>query len=194
MLHDIPNRESVARRREEAPTNSALGTLRNNPYLEDAKTTMAREFERKFLIADDGWRESVTGTLHCIQGYLASSPTSSVRVRIAGERAWLNLKSAELGVSRYEFEYAIPLADARDMLAHLCGGRFVEKTRYYVPHDAHTWEIDVFAGDNDGLVIAEIELAAPDQDFERPPWLGAEVSHDARFYNINLINNPFKDW
>ena len=155
---------------------------------------MAHEFERKFLVADDAWRHSVVGTAHYIQAYLASSTTSSVRIRIAGKHAWLNLKSAELGVSRREFEYEIPLADAQEMLEHLCDGRVIEKIRHFVPYGNHTWEIDVFSGDNQGLIVAEIELADPDQEFSRPPWLGSEVSDDPRYYNVCLIERPYKDW
>ena len=115
-------------------------------------------------------------------------------MRVAGEAANLNIKSATLGVTRQEYEYAIPLTDANAMLNTLADGPLIEKTRYHVAHGKHTWEIDVFAGDNQGLVVAEIELAAEDERFERPAWLGEEVSADPRYYNVCLVKHPFNDW
>jgi adenylate cyclase len=160
---------------------------------------MATEIERKFLLADDGWKPLADAGVVIRQGYLnTSSPNhqgkSSVRVRIAGEHANLNIKGATLGVTRQEYEYPIPLADASELLDTLADGPLIEKTRYHVRHGTHTWEIDVFAGDNQGLVVAEIELAAADEGFERPSWLGEEVSDDPRYYNVCLVKHPFKDW
>lgn len=155
---------------------------------------MAREIERKFLLRDDGWRAAVTRSTVMRQGYMGSSPAVSIRVRVAGEAAWLNFKSATLGVARHEFEYAIPRADADEMLALFCGERCLDKTRHFVPWGGHTWEIDEFHGANTGLVVAELELDAEDEAFERPPWIGDEVSDDPRYYNVCLIDRPYSRW
>lgn len=160
---------------------------------------MATEIERKFLLVNDGWKPQADAGVVMRQGYLNTSSSnhqgkSSVRVRIAGEHANLNIKGATLGVTRQEYEYPIPLADANELLDTLADGPLIEKTRYHVRHGTHTWEIDVFAGDNQGLVVAEIELAAADEGFERPAWLGEEVSDDPRYYNVCLVKHPFKDW
>ncbi len=152
------------------------------------------EIERKFLLANDDWRAQVDAGVVMRQGYLAATEKSSVRVRIAGEQANLNIKSATLGITRQEYEYPIPLADANELLDTLANGPLIEKTRYHVRHGSHTWEIDVFAGDNQGLVVAEIELSAEDEVFERPAWLGDEVSDDPRYYNVCLVKHPFKNW
>lgn len=155
---------------------------------------MGIEIERKFLVRGDAWRQSVDRQYQCRQGYLANTGHSSVRVRVMGERAMLNIKSATLGIRRDEYEYMIPVADAEQMLASLCQGHVIEKVRYLVPLGAHTWEIDVFAGDNAGLVVAEIELSNENEPFERPDWLGEEVSLDTRYYNVCLLDHPYKDW
>lgn len=160
---------------------------------------MATEIERKFLLAGDGWKQQADAGVVMRQGYLNTASSdqqgkSSVRVRIAGDQANLNIKGATLGVTRQEYEYAIPLADANELLDTLADGPLIEKTRYHVRHGTHTWEIDVFAGDNQGLVVAEIELAAADESFERPAWLGEEVSDDPRYYNVCLVKHPYKDW
>lgn len=155
---------------------------------------MATEIERKFMVNDDRWRQQAdTGTVFR-QGYLLGSEHSSVRVRIEGNRANLNIKSATLGVRRQEYEYEIPLADAREMLDTLCVQPLIEKTRYRLAEGDHLWEIDVFGGDNAGLVVAEIELADEQEQFIRPDWLGEEVSHDPRYYNVSLVHHPYKDW
>jgi adenylate cyclase len=155
---------------------------------------MATEIERKFLVSNDGWREQADAGTPFLQGYLNEQGRASVRVRIEGERANLNIKSADAGVQRQEFEYSIPLADAREMLAGLCAGGLVEKTRYRVSHGNHLWEVDVFDGANAGLVVAEIELDSITEVFDRPDWLGEEVSHEARYYNHFLARHPWKDW
>jgi adenylate cyclase len=115
-------------------------------------------------------------------------------VRIEGERANLNIKSATLGVRRQEFEYPIPLAEAEEILDTLCEQPQIEKIRYLLPYGGHTWEIDVFAGENEGLVVAEIELASEDEAFERLAWLGEEVSGDTRYYNVCLVRHPYREW
>ncbi|MBI4693120.1 MAG: CYTH domain-containing protein [Gammaproteobacteria bacterium] len=155
---------------------------------------MGREIERKFLVLNDDWRADADAGTPMSQAYLGSNPRCSVRVRIEGDAAKLNIKSATLGIERTEYEYTIPVADAREMLAQLCGGHTVEKVRYAVHCGAHVYEIDVFEGANAGLVVAEIELGHPDEQFVRPDWLGAEVSHDVRYYNVRLLEHPFRDW
>jgi adenylate cyclase len=155
---------------------------------------MAQEIERKFLLRGDGWRARVTGSLPMKQGYLASHQACSVRVRIAGGQAFLNLKSATLGVERYEYEYEIPVTDAEEILHTLCERPFIDKVRHHVPYAGHLWEVDEFEGENAGLVVAEIELGHPDEPFARPEWLGAEVSHDPRYYNVCLLKHPYSRW
>lgn len=157
-------------------------------------SALAVEIERKFLVCGDDWRDLADTGIHIRQGYLCSPVTASVRVRVGGARATLNIKAARLAVSRAEYDYQIPLEDAVELLDTLCGGRWIEKVRYRVPYAGHWWEIDVFHGECSGLVVAEIELQAEDEAFERPPWLGAEVSDDPRYYNVNLIDHPFKGW
>jgi CYTH domain-containing protein len=155
---------------------------------------MATEIERKFLTADKvDWAALGQGQEFC-QGYLSLKPEASVRLRIAGEQAFLTIKGKTSGVSRTEFEYPIPVADARQMLAQLCEKPLIEKTRYFIPYGQHTWEVDVFSGDNQGLVVAEIELKHSDETFLSPQWLGQEVSDDARYFNSNLIKHPYCQW
>ncbi len=159
---------------------------------------MATEIERKFLVKNDEWKVHVTETHFIKQGYLQSgldtSQQSSVRVRISNKTANINIKSAELSAVRQEFEYEIPLHDAEQMLRTLCNDVVIEKTRFYVPYGSHLWEIDVFAGDNAGLQMAEVELGDLGEHFEKPDWLGPEVSHDGRYYNNYLIKNPYYQW
>lgn len=165
---------------------------------------MAQEIERKFLVQDERWRSEVKAS-HCLrQGYLTSgylgknsgksSGKSSVRVRISDGQAWLNIKSSSLGISRLEYEYPIPVTEAQEMLDHLAMGPVLEKTRHLIEHQGHLWELDVFAGDNQGLVVAEIELKSEDETFARPLWLGREVSDDPRYFNSNLIQHPWCEW
>jgi adenylate cyclase len=153
---------------------------------------MGIEIERKFLLDGDGWRASTQRSLRMVQGYLGGE-LCSVRVRIEGAEARLNIKSRTLGAVRAEYEYPLPVADAEDMLARFCPER-VEKTRHYVPFGGRLWEIDEFAGRNAGLVVAELELAAVDEIFDRPSWLGREVTDDPRYYNTALATRPWIDW
>ncbi|MBE0493915.1 MAG: CYTH domain-containing protein [Thiomicrospira sp.] len=159
---------------------------------------MAREIERKFLLANETWRQAVKPPTRFLQGYLnqieESSSKSSVRVRIEGEVANLNIKSLEIGLSRDEYEYPIPLADAEKMLKKLSVGPVIEKNRYLVEYDGMTWEVDEFFGDNAGLVVAEVELESETQSFSLPAWAGAEVTHDVKYYNISLSKHPYKEW
>lgn len=128
------------------------------------------------------------------QGYLVGGDKGSVRVRVSGGRAWLNIKSATVGIARTEFDYEIPPADAGQILETLCVRPLIEKTRYFVDYAGHCWEVDVFEGDNAGLVVAEIELRSEDEPFERPPWAGKEVSEDRRYYNAALAQRPYSRW
>jgi len=155
---------------------------------------MATEIERKFLVLNEDWQVHINAELQIVQGYLATNEFSSTRIRIQNDKANINIKSATLGITRTEFEYAIPVDDARLMLDDLCVKPVIEKTRFTVEHMNHTWEIDVFSGDNQGLIVAEIELSSPDEAFEKPSWLGEEVSNDARYYNVCLVKTPYKTW
>jgi adenylate cyclase len=161
---------------------------------------MGIEIERKFLLANDDWRQAVTESKRIAQGYLVDvsamrdgTARASVRVRISGEQAWLNIKSVDLGVSRAEYELPLPLDDAKTMLETLCDGA-LEKTRHHVTIDGWLFEIDEFSGSNSGLIVAEIELPAADARFPRPTWLGREVSELERYYNVNLIGHPYTTW
>jgi adenylate cyclase len=152
---------------------------------------MATEIERKFLVQGTEWRQG-TGVPFS-QGYLNRDKERTVRVRIAGDKAFLTIKGMSRGASRTEFEYEIPVADAGELLK-LSDGPVVQKTRYFVFYDGSTWEVDEFHGDNDGLVIAEIELTSEDQPFSHPPWLGNEVTHDSRYFNSSLATYPYSKW
>lgn len=155
---------------------------------------MGTEIERKFLVVDEGWRAAADEGTRMCQGYLHTGDRASIRVRVAGDRAWLNIKQAVVGASRAEYEYPIPVADGERMLASLCEGPAIEKVRYRVVHEGATWEIDVFDGENRGLVVAEIELGHEAEAFARPPWAGAEVTHERRYYNASLVELPFSRW
>lgn len=154
---------------------------------------MANEIEHKYLVDTALWRPAGAGTLYR-QGYLSSVKERVVRVRIAGEQGFLTVKGITVGVSRLEFEYPIPLADAAVMLDKLCERPLIEKTRHRETFAGRTWEIDVFHGDNDGLVYAEVEVASAADHVVLPPWAGAEVSDDLRYFNNNLATNPYKNW
>jgi adenylate cyclase len=155
---------------------------------------MAIEIEHKFLLASDDWRQHVSRSVKYRQGYLSSQATSSIRVRISNDHAWLNIKTATIGTHRHEYEYEIPMADANEILTHLCRKPLIEKTRHFVIDNDHLWEIDEFEGDNQGLIVAEIELDATGQLFSKPPWLGLEVTDDLRYYNNNLAIHPYSEW
>lgn len=153
---------------------------------------MAEEIERKFLVTSRDWRSGESTEYR--QGYLSLDKERTVRVRVAGDKAYLTIKGITRGATRREFEYAIPPADARELLAGLCRHPLIEKRRYRLEYGGLTWEIDEFFGDNAGLVVAEVELEHEDQPFERPPWLGEEVTDDPRYYNANLVENPYCNW
>ncbi len=155
---------------------------------------MALEIEHKFLLSNEDWRQHVSHSVHFKQGYLTSTKKNSVRVRISDKHAWLNIKSAVAGSHRQEYEYEIPLTEANEILETLCHKPLIEKTRHYVFHDKHTWEIDEFMGDNAGLIVAEIELTKLNETFTKPTWIGQDVTLDLRYYNNNLCKKPYKEW
>ena len=162
---------------------------------------MATEIERKFLVKPDEWQQFcqvpdpalLSSTLYR-QGYIFSSVSKTVRIRIAGDRGFITIKGPTQGYARSEFEYEIPLADAIAMLDQLCAPPLIEKTRHRVAWDHLIWEVDEFAGENQGLVMAEVELTDANQAITLPAWAGAEVSHDPRYFNANLAKHPFTRW
>jgi len=154
---------------------------------------MGKEVERKFLVKPGAWTPEGAGTWYK-QGYLSSQKERVVRVRIAGPKAMLTIKGPNTGITRSEFEYAIPVEDAGILLDTLCEKPLIDKHRHAEVHGGKTWEIDVFHGENEGLVVAELELKSEDEVFEHPAWLGEEVSSDPRYYNSNLLKNPFSTW
>jgi adenylate cyclase len=152
------------------------------------------EIERKFLIDRSAWRADPALGTRYRQGYLATDAGRTVRVRIAGDRGFLTVKGPTRGIERLEFEYPIPLGDAEAMLAQLCDGPLIEKTRYRVPFAGRMWEVDVFDGENAGLILAEVELPSSDAEVVLPAWAAREVSGDPRYYNANLVHNPYSQW
>ena len=154
---------------------------------------MGKEIERKYLVDLAAWKPQGDG-VHYKQGYLNSQKERVVRVRIEGTQAKLTIKGPSLGVTRSEFEYAIPVDDAALLLDNLCEQPLIDKHRHKEIHGGKTWEIDVFHGDNEGLVVAEIELAAEDEQFALPAWAVREVSSDPRYFNSNLLKNPYQSW
>ncbi|MDP7100613.1 MAG: CYTH domain-containing protein [Rhodospirillales bacterium] len=154
---------------------------------------MAQEIERKFLITGEAWRELAKGTAYR-QGYLSTVKERTVRVRTIDDKGFLTIKGITVGATRAEYEYEIPAGDANEMLDDLCEQPIIEKKRYKVPLDGFIWEIDEFGGVNEGLIVAEIELESEDQEFNKPDWIGDEVSGDPRYFNSNLIANPFTTW
>ena len=157
---------------------------------------MKQEIERKFLVTGDDWRKTAGTGLSCRQGYITTGSTdATIRVRLLNGRGFLTIKGPTKGISRAEMEYEISAEDARYMLANFCGGGIiVSKVRYILIHDGSRWEVDEFDGDNKGLVVAEIELEREDQSFDKPDWLGEEVSFDRRYTNAALSREPFKNW
>jgi adenylate cyclase len=155
---------------------------------------MAMEIEHKFLVRGDAWRRNCDAGKSMRQGYMGGEAPLSIRVRVSGEEAWLNIKHGLSATVRHEFEYAIPVEDARFLLENACRGPLVEKTRFLLHHGGHVWEIDVFHGDNEGLVVAELELSREGEEFERPDWLGEDVSSDPRYLNQNLAHHPYGRW
>lgn len=156
------------------------------------------EIERKFLVPADGLAEAVAAaesSERIVQGYLASSPAATVRIRIYGDKGFLTIKgkTGASGMSRLEWEKEISVDEAR-VLMTLCGPKLIDKTRHRIRYGSHVYELDEFHGDNDGLLMAEIELGSEDEAFEKPLWLGQEVTGDVRYYNSSLLRNPYKSW
>ncbi|PIE90899.1 MAG: adenylate cyclase [Acidobacteria bacterium] len=153
---------------------------------------MGKEIERKFLVKSDTWRELARGVHYC-QGYLSSVKERTVRVRTIEDKGFLTIKGISTGISRLEYEYPIPVEDARALL-NICEKPLIEKSRYKIEHGGLVWEVDEFYGDNAGLILAEVELESEDQAYEKPDWIGEEVSSDPRYYNANLIKEPYTSW
>jgi len=153
---------------------------------------MSKEIERKFLVQGEDWREA-KGTMYR-QGYLSTVKERSVRVRVADDKGYLTIKGISKGATRTEYEYEIPIKDAEAMLDHLCERPLIEKRRHKIDYDGVTWEVDVFLGDNEGLVLAEVELQSEDQTIACPPWIGQEVTDDPRYFNVNLVQHPYREW
>ncbi|MGD8524015.1 MAG: CYTH domain-containing protein [Desulfobacterales bacterium] len=152
---------------------------------------MAKEIERKFLVKEGSWRHA-KGTQYR-QGYLNSTKERIVRVRTIDDKGYLTIKGITVGASRMEFEYEIPLQDANELLT-ICEKPLIEKIRYTVENDGVVWEVDEFTGDNQGLIVAEVELQSEDQQFPKPDWVAEEVTGDPRYFNSNLIKNPYTTW
>lgn len=154
---------------------------------------MAKEIERKFLLVGDEWRSLAKGT-HYRQGYLNSVKERTVRIRTIDDKAFLTIKGITVGATRVEYEYEIPHADCNAMLDDLAEKPIIEKNRYKIPMGEFVWEVDEFLGVNAGLVVAEIELKSEDQPFDKPSWVGEEVSGDPRYFNSNLVSHPYSSW
>jgi adenylate cyclase len=155
---------------------------------------MPQEIERKFLVLDDSYKKGAFKKVRYRQGYLASRPKTTVRIRVAGEEAFITVKGPTKGITRLEFEYPIPLEHGETMLNTLCGQPLIEKDRYTVIYQGHEWVVDEFFGANGGLVVAEIELDSESSEFSHPEWLGKEVSDDPRYHNSKLQKHPYSDW
>ncbi|MGB1314462.1 MAG: CYTH domain-containing protein [Chitinophagales bacterium] len=154
---------------------------------------MSKEIERKFLVSSADWQSNIYKKYAIKQGYLHSSKDLTTRIRTKNDKAFITIKGKLEGISRAEFEYEIPFEDAISLLK-LCKNSIIEKTRFEVKIASHVWEIDVFEGDNKGLIVAEIELSSEDEVFEKPKWLGEEVSYDFRYQNACLVEKPFLEW
>lgn len=154
---------------------------------------MPQEIERKFLVIKDSWRNLAEGKIYR-QGYISIQKTATVRIRVIGNEGYLTIKGPSSKYSRSEFEYPIPIADAQEMLDTLCERPLIEKVRYRVEYGNLIWEIDEFDGDNKGLIVAEVELSDEEQQIDVPDWVGEEVSHDPKYFNSNLVKNPFSQW
>ncbi|MGQ4647583.1 CYTH domain-containing protein [Lyngbya aestuarii] len=154
---------------------------------------MATEIERKFLVTGEQWRVLGTSSVYR-QGYIATSNGTTVRVRLVGNQGYLTIKSLTVGFTRQEYEYPIPASDAQEMLDNLCDSPLIEKTRYKIEFAGLIWEVDEFAGENQGLILAEVELTKENQIIELPEWIGKEVSDEPRYFNSNLAKHPFTKW
>ncbi len=155
---------------------------------------MGIEIERKFLVQNDSWRDQVIDESRLQQGYICNQGSATVRVRIGKGKAILNIKSATVGIRRSEFEYEIPLLEGEALLESVARKPIIDKVRYKIKHGAHIWDLDVFEGENQGLIVAEVELASEGEVFDKPPWAGKEVSGDPRYYNASLVTSPYSQW
>lgn len=156
---------------------------------------MPKEIERKFLVQDDRWKNAdIRQRMEICQGYIVATKNATVRIRTADDQAWITVKAARSGIERAEFEYDIPIADAVEMLNTICMQPFIHKVRWVIGYEQMEWVIDEFTGANEGLTLAEVELEHADQSVILPPWLGMEVSEDARFYNSSLAKHPYASW
>jgi len=156
---------------------------------------MAQEIERKFLVKSDAFKSEAFKKMRITQGYLSSVPERTVRVRIKGDKGFITIKGIanESGVSRYEWEKEIAISEVEELLK-LCEPGIIDKTRFNVKSGKHTFEVDEFYGENEGLVIAEIELSSENENFEKPEWIGKEVTGDEKYYNSMLTKKPYKSW
>ena len=154
---------------------------------------MATEIERKFKVTSDEYKQ-LAKPLYCKQGYFNTPNEPLVRVRIMGEKAYLTLKGKNKGITRLEFEYEIPVIDAQELLYNFCSTPFIEKNRFIISIEDTTWEVDEFLDENSGLVIAEVELLSENDNFNKPSWIGSEVSHESKYYNYKLVNHPYSKW
>ncbi len=154
---------------------------------------MGTEIEKKFLLAGDGWQQLARGIAYR-QGYLCSQKERTVRVRTIEDKGFLTVKGVSVGATRLEYEYEIPVEDANDLLDELCEKPIIEKKRYKIEYRGFVWEVDEFFGENRGLVVAEIELEREDQQFDKPDWIGNEVTDDQRYFNSNLFKTPYTSW
>jgi CYTH domain-containing protein len=177
-----------------------LGTEKNNLYPADPhdavpgkEKIMGVEIERKFILTGDEWRSLSRGTAYR-QGYLNSQKERTVRVRTIDDKGFLTIKGISVGATRMEYEYEIPVEDANVLLDELCEKPLIEKKRYKIDFGGFVWEVDEFFGENEGLIVAEIELESEDQTFDKPSWVGDEVSGDSRYFNSNLIQHPYSSW
>ncbi|WP_272519892.1 CYTH domain-containing protein [Providencia sp. PROV223] len=154
---------------------------------------MAKEIERKFLVSGDSWRELANGVRYT-QGYLNSQKERTVRIRTIDDKAFLTIKGITVGITRTEYEYEIPHADCVTMLTQLAEQPIIDKKRYKIPFDGLIWEVDEFFGVNEGLIVAEVELSDENQSFKKPEWVGDEISSDPKYFNSNLVANPYTTW
>jgi adenylate cyclase len=154
---------------------------------------MGIEIERKFLLTGTSWKQLTEGTAYR-QGYLNSVKERTVRVRTIDDKGFLTIKGISVGATRVEYEYEIPVADAEQLLDDLCEKPLIEKNRYKINHAGFIWEVDEFFGENEGLIVAEIELESEDQSFDKPEWVGEEVTGDPRYFNSSLIKEPYSRW
>lgn len=156
---------------------------------------MLKEIERKFLVNNDGWRQEVESSIHISQAYIRTAfGRVTIRVRIAGDCAWLTLKGPSSGISRDEYEYEIPVEEANKIISTLCDTNVISKTRHIVLHDGRLWEVDEYDDLNTGLIVAELEVSSESDSFNTPPWLGEEVSQDRRYSNASLAVAPYSEW